>query len=67
MKSFNVLKETYCGKIGVEFMHLTDPDEKSWIQERIEEPHNKTEFTPMKAEKQFTNALSPPKGLKILG
>jgi 2-oxoglutarate dehydrogenase E1 component len=41
-----VLKETYCGKIGVEFMHLTDPDEKSWVQRRIEEPHNKTEFTP---------------------
>lgn len=39
------LKETYCGRIGVEFMHLTDPEEKSWVQERIEEPHNKTEFT----------------------
>ncbi len=41
----DVLKETYCGTIGVEFMHLTDPEEKSWIQERIEEPHNKTNFT----------------------
>ena len=41
----SILKETYCGKIGVEFMHLTDPEEKSWVQERIEEPHNKTEFT----------------------
>ena len=40
-----MLRETYCGKIGVEFMHLTDPEEKSWIQERIEEPHNKTDFT----------------------
>ncbi|MEM6811354.1 MAG: 2-oxoglutarate dehydrogenase E1 component [Pseudomonadota bacterium] len=41
----SVLKETYCGKIGVEFMHLTDPEEKSWVQKRIEEPHNKTDFT----------------------
>lgn len=40
-----ILKETYCGKIGVEFLHLTDPEEKSWIQKRIEEPHNKTDFT----------------------
>jgi 2-oxoglutarate dehydrogenase E1 component len=40
-----ILKETYCGRIGVEFMHLTDPEEKSWVQERIEEPHNKTDFT----------------------
>ncbi|MFA5591718.1 MAG: 2-oxoglutarate dehydrogenase E1 component [Micavibrio sp.] len=39
------LKETYCGTIGVEFLHLTDPDEKSWIQERIEAPRNHTEFT----------------------
>ena len=40
-----VLRETYCGKIGVEFLHMSDPQEKAWIQERIEEPHNKTEFT----------------------
>ena len=40
-----ILKETYCGTIGVEFLHLTDPDEKAWVQERIEEPKNKTDFT----------------------
>ncbi len=39
------LKQIYCDKIGVEFLHLTDPDEKAWIQERIEEPRNKTDFT----------------------
>ncbi|MAZ76149.1 MAG: 2-oxoglutarate dehydrogenase E1 component [Micavibrio sp.] len=39
------LKETYCGTIGVEFMHMVDPAEKAWVQERIEAPHNKTEFT----------------------
>ena len=38
-------RQTYCGTIGVEFMHLTDPVEKAWIQERIEEPRNKTNFT----------------------
>ena len=40
-----VLQETYCGKIGVEFLHLSDPNEKQWVQERIEAPHNRTEFT----------------------
>jgi 2-oxoglutarate dehydrogenase E1 component len=40
-----VLKETYCGSIGVEFMHIMDPDEKSWIQRRIESIHNQTQFT----------------------
>ena len=41
----NRLKETYCGRIGVEYMHIQDPQERIWIQERIEEVHNRTEFT----------------------
>ncbi|WP_119169314.1 2-oxoglutarate dehydrogenase E1 component [Algihabitans albus] len=36
----------YCGSIGVEFMHIQDPDQKRWIQERIEnEALNRTSFT----------------------
>ena len=31
-----ILRETYCGSIGVEFMHIQDPDQKSWIQRRVE-------------------------------
>src|ERR1051326_1971388 len=27
-----ILRDTYCGSIGVEFMHIQDPDQKSWIQ-----------------------------------
>ncbi|WP_424813279.1 2-oxoglutarate dehydrogenase E1 component [Roseococcus sp. YIM B11640] len=30
------LRATYCGHIGVEFMHIQDPDQKSWIQQRVE-------------------------------
>ena len=41
----NILQETYSGGIGVEFLHIQDPQQKQWIQERIEEPRNKTEFT----------------------
>ena len=40
-----VLKETYCSSIGVEFMHMQEPEERSWIQRRIEGAHNHTEFT----------------------
>src|SRR4029079_15989977 len=29
------LRETYCGTIGAEFMHITDPTEKRWWQERL--------------------------------
>ncbi|MEM6781254.1 MAG: 2-oxoglutarate dehydrogenase E1 component [Pseudomonadota bacterium] len=39
------LRDIYCDNIGVEFLHLTDPEEKSWIQQRIEAPGNKTDFT----------------------
>ena len=39
------LRKTYCGKIGVEYMHISDPDQKAWIQERIEHIENHTEFT----------------------
>ena len=31
-----ILRETYCGSIGVEFMHIQDPEQKSWIQRRVE-------------------------------
>ena len=31
-----ILRRTYCRQIGVEFMHITSPAQKSWIQERIE-------------------------------
>ncbi|MEM1401519.1 MAG: thiamine pyrophosphate-dependent enzyme, partial [Pseudomonadota bacterium] len=39
------LRATYCGAIGVEYSHIQDPDEKSWIQGRIEAIHNRTDFT----------------------
>ncbi len=40
-----VLRETYCSSIGVEFMHMQEPEERSWIQRRIEGAHNHTKFT----------------------
>jgi len=40
-----ILEDTYCGKIGVEFMHIQEPEEKTWIQERIESIRNRANFT----------------------
>ncbi len=31
-----VLRDAYCRQIGVEYMHIQNPDEKKWIQERVE-------------------------------
>jgi 2-oxoglutarate dehydrogenase E1 component len=40
-----VLDRTYCQTLGVEFMHITDPAQKGWIQERIEGPDKEIAFT----------------------
>jgi len=40
----NTLKETYCRSIGVEFMHLQDPDERKWLQDRMEPVRNKPDL-----------------------
>jgi len=41
----DALHQTYCASIGIEFMHIESPDEKTWIQERIERVRNQPEFT----------------------
>ena len=40
-----ILKKTYCSNIGYEFMHMGDPEEKSWIRNRIEGPEKEIKFT----------------------
>ena len=40
-----IVRETYCGNIGIEYMHIQDPPQKAWIQERIESIRNHTMFT----------------------
>ncbi len=37
-----VLRDAYCRTTGVEYMHIMDPEQRKWIQERIEQPHTKT-------------------------
>lgn len=40
------LRETYCGNIGSEYMHLTDVAQKRWIQERLEGVRANPTFRP---------------------
>jgi 2-oxoglutarate dehydrogenase E1 component len=40
-----ILKRTYCGTIGVEYMHISDPDQRAWIQDRIEGMDKEVRFT----------------------
>ena len=41
-----ILRQTYCGPIGVEFMHIQDPEQKSWIQRKVEGAPWNTALTP---------------------
>ena len=36
-----VLRDSYCRTVGIEYMHIQDPDQRRWIQERVEVPHEK--------------------------
>ena len=39
------LKQTYCGPIGYEYMHISNPTERKWIRDRIEKDENSLQFT----------------------
>ena len=41
-----ILRRTYCQTLGVEFMHISNPAQKAWMQERIEGPDKEISFTP---------------------
>lgn len=40
-----ILKRTYCADIGVQYMHISDPAQKAWLQERIEGRDKEISFT----------------------
>lgn len=42
----SVLKDVYCGAVGLEYRHISNVEEREWIQERVELPKNKSAFTP---------------------
>jgi len=40
-----ILKRTYCADIGVQYMHISDPQQKAWLQQRIEGRDKEITFT----------------------
>ncbi len=41
----DILKRTYCSTLGVQFMQVSNPEEKAWIQERLEGPEKEISFS----------------------
>jgi len=51
-----IVRRTYCRKIGYQFMHVTSPEEKSWIQRRVEGEEKDIQFT-LLGKKAILNKL----------
>ena len=51
------LKETYCRSIGVEFMHIQDPAERRWLEDRMEPVRNRPPID-AKAQRRILEKLT---------
>jgi 2-oxoglutarate dehydrogenase E1 component len=40
-----VLRDSYCRTVGVEYMHMQEPEERAWIQARVERPHGRPDHS----------------------
>ena len=58
-----ILKRTYCSTVGVEFMHISDPVAKAWIQERVEGADKEIRFT-AEGKKAILNKLVEAEGFE---
>ncbi|WP_298827648.1 2-oxoglutarate dehydrogenase E1 component [uncultured Piscinibacter sp.] len=57
------LRETYCGTIGAEFMHITEPGEKRWWQQKLESIRSKPNFS-AEEKKHILDRLTAAEGLE---
>ena len=45
-KLVEILRKNYCGHVGLEYMHISDVEERRFLQDRIEGPDKVIQFTP---------------------
>ncbi|MDO4683059.1 MAG: 2-oxoglutarate dehydrogenase E1 component [Lautropia sp.] len=57
------LRDTYCGSIGAEFMHMSDPAAKRWIQEQLESARGRFGFE-ADQKKRILERLTAAEGLE---
>jgi len=57
------LEQTYCGSVGAEYMHITDTEEKRWIQQQLESVQSSPDFS--QPEKlRFLSGLTSAEGIE---
>jgi len=59
----NALRDTYCRSIGAEFMYISNPIEKRWLQEKLESIRSTPDFSPEK-KKHILDRLTAAEGLE---
>ncbi len=60
---YNALRETYCGSIGIEYMHIANAEEMEWLQQKLESTRGRGSFSPEK-KLQILNELIAADGLE---
>ncbi|MCT8347210.1 2-oxoglutarate dehydrogenase E1 component [Photorhabdus temperata] len=60
---YEALKRTYCGSIGAEYMHITNTEEKRWIQQRLESVTVSSQFS-AEEKQRFLAELTAAEGLE---
>jgi multifunctional 2-oxoglutarate metabolism enzyme len=38
---YKILRDSYCRTVGIEYMHIQDPAQRKWLQEKLERPYSK--------------------------
>ncbi len=58
-----VCQETYCGTVGVEYMHITDTNQRRWLQQRLERTRGRYEL-PAEDRRRLLEKLGAAEGLE---
>ncbi|UIP08101.1 2-oxoglutarate dehydrogenase E1 component [Erythrobacter sp. SDW2] len=43
---YKALRDTYCGHVGLEYMHISDTEERRFLQDKFEKPESTIQFSP---------------------
>ena len=62
-----LLRANYCGKVGLEYMHIADVEERRFLQERMEGKDKAIEFTPEGKKAILSKVIEAEQWEKFLG
>lgn len=55
---YKALRETYCGSIGVEYMHISNNEETQWLQEKLESTRGRPHYGADKKKAILSNLIA---------